>query len=98
MNCRTWLLGSLVVLSGCFVPVPQGEDETTHITLKPLCRKRLLVIALDTSGSFVHEVFEKRDRAYRFTKRALQQVKWENTAGDARVLLAQISARLAGIA
>ena len=89
----TILLSLAITLSGCggcFERQPESDD-IVH-PFQPPKRDYLLVLAVDTSGSFLGEMFGKDARAYNFGLNAVGRLFHDRMNPDDYVLLVQLSA------
>lgn len=91
MNRREFLYLSALAFSGCLERVSDEDESKPVMEFKPLVREHLLVVAMDTSGSFTETLFGQDGRAYRFISRTIQRLHMEQLGEDAHVLLAQLS-------
>lgn len=79
----------MLVFAGCpqaYVP-PAGPVPI----LKTAKRQCMLIIGMDTSGSFMEEMFGSDGRGYEFTLQAIDRLFRQRFGEDDRVLLAQLS-------
>jgi len=90
MNRNTiGLIALTLCITGCEPYVETGEPVEP---LKLKNREYLLAVALDTSGSFIDQMFGSDGRAYRFADKASDRLFRDRMGTDDRVLLAQLSA------
>ena len=86
------LLGFLTVCTilGC-EPVSDQEQAAKIEPLKVPKRDYILALAVDTSGSFIGEMFARDARGYRFMQHAVDRFFRDRMGADDHVLIAQLS-------
>jgi hypothetical protein len=85
---RRLLVAILALLCGC----KRYHAPENASPLRPQKRDHIVAFVLDTSGSFLTEMFGKNPHAYRFFLRASDELLRDRRGPDDKILMTQLSA------